>query len=195
MPQWDFLDFLAEEGRKLQTFRLILQAQVEGMAAGDGRIAGLSATTPQGPLKIAADLVVGADGRDSVVRDQAGLPMRQFGVPIDVLWLRVAKRPDDPVATLGRIAHGRMLITLDRGDYWQCAFLIRKGALADIRARGLQALRDEIATPAPFLAERLGQIRRWDQAKLLTVRLDRLERWSRPGLICIGDAAHAMSPV
>jgi 2-polyprenyl-6-methoxyphenol hydroxylase-like FAD-dependent oxidoreductase len=195
MPQWDFLDFLAEEGRKLPTFKLLMKTEAEGLVERDGRVVGLKARDAKGPLDIAADLVVGADGRDSVVRRAAGLSTVDLAVPIDALWIAISRRPTDPSAALGRIAHGRLLVTIDRGDYWQCAFLIRKGALDAIRAKGLQALRDEIAIAAPFLKVRLGEIRRWDQVNLLTVRLERLMRWSRPGLLCIGDAAHAMSPV
>jgi 2-polyprenyl-6-methoxyphenol hydroxylase-like FAD-dependent oxidoreductase len=195
MPQWDFLDFLAAEGRKLPTFRLLMETEAEGLVERDGRVVGLRARTANRPLEIAADLVVGADGRDSVVRREAGLTTMNLAVPIDALWIAISRRPDDPSAALGRIAHGRLLVTIDRGDYWQCAFLIRKGALDAIRGKGLQALRDEIAIAAPFLKDRLGEIRRWDQVNLLTVRLERLEHWARAGLLCIGDAAHAMSPV
>jgi len=195
MPQWDFLDFLAQEARRLPTFRLLMEAQVEALTERDGAVTGLMAQTADGPLTVAADLVVGADGRDSVVRDQAGFALRKLSVPIDVLWIRVSKQPGDPETTLGRIEHGRVLITIDRGDYWQCAFLIRKGALDDIRRQGLQALRDEIAVAAPYMKARLEEIADWDAVKLLTVRVERLERWARQGLICIGDAAHAMSPV
>jgi len=195
MPQWDFLDFLADEGRKLPSFRLLMNAEVEGLVEEAGRVTGLEVRTRDGPLRVTADLVVGADGRDSIVRDRAGLTVREYGAPIDVIWMRLSKRAGDQAATLGRIHRGRLLVTIDRGDYWQCAFLIRKGAFDAIRAGGLDKLREEIAIAEPAFADRLDEVTDWDQVKLLTVRVDRLEQWSRPGLLCIGDAAHAMSPV
>jgi len=161
MPQWDFLDFLAEEGRKLPNFHLVMQAQVEDLVEADGRVTGLRARTPKGPLTVSADLVVGADGRDSTVRDRAGLPVEQLGVPIDVLWMRISKHPTEQGATLGRFNRGRLLVTIDRGAYWQCAFLIRKGAFDEIRAGGLGKLRQEIAIAAPALADRVGELTDW----------------------------------
>ena len=195
MPQWDFLDFLAEEARRFAAFSLLMETEVLGLTEREGRVCGLSARGPQGTMAIEADLVVGADGRHSIVRQAAGLPVRELGAPIDVLWLRISKRPSDPQQNLGRLERGRFLITLDRGDYWQCAFVILKGGLAALQARGLEALRGDIAVAAPFFSDRLGEIAGWDDVKLLTVKVDRLERWSRPGLLCIGDAAHAMSPI
>ena len=139
--------------------------------------------------------MVGADGRHSIVRERAGLRVVNFGAPIDVLWMRLSKRPDDPSQTAGRLNYGRLLVMLDRGDYWQCAFVIRKGAFDAIRERGIATFRDEIVRIAPFLSDRVAELCAWDDVKLLTVIVDRLERWWRPGLLCIGDCAHAMSPI
>jgi 2-polyprenyl-6-methoxyphenol hydroxylase-like FAD-dependent oxidoreductase len=196
MPQWDFLTFLAENARRYPAFRLLMQAEVtELIDAGDG-IAGVRASTPDGPIEIRADLVVGADGRHSTVRARAGLAVHDLGAPIDVLWMRLPKHPGDiGGAALGRFDAGRILVTLDRGDYWQCASVIPKGGYDALRARGLQALRDDVAAVAPDLADRVGALQSWDDVKLLTVTVDRLTEWYRQGLLCIGDAAHAMSPV
>lgn len=195
MPQWDFLDFLAQEGRNFPGFRLIMDADVETLIEKDGHIVGVTARTPKGALSVQADLVVGADGRHSVVRDQAGFKVHDFGAPIDVLWFRLSKSPDDGQQFLGRLNYGRLLVMLDRGDYWQCAFVIRKGGYDQVRARGLAALRDDVGKVAPAFRQRLEELTDWDQVKLLTVAVDRLERWWRPGLLCIGDSAHAMSPI
>jgi 2-polyprenyl-6-methoxyphenol hydroxylase-like FAD-dependent oxidoreductase len=195
MPQWDFLDFLAQEARRLPNFRLLMSATAQDLIEDGGRVVGVRVQTPDGSVEIVAPLTVAADGRDSALRDRAGLKRRAFGVPIDVLWLRLPKYSDDPGQSLGRVGAGRFLVTLDRSDYWQCAFVIPKGGYDALRAGGLQALRDGIAEVAPFFTERLKDLGDWDQVKLLTVVVDRLERWSRPGMLCIGDAAHAMSPI
>ena len=195
MPQWDFLDFLAESGRRYPGFHLAMEAEVTGLIEDGGRIAGVRGHTPEGPFEIRADLVVGADGRHSVVRERAGLKVNNLGAPIDVLWMRLSKRPGDPTETAGRINFGKMLVMLDRGDYWQCAFVIRKDGFAALRAKGLDAFRRDIVQIAPFLHDRVEELRDWEDVKLLTVMVDRLEKWWRPGLLCIGDCAHAMSPV
>jgi len=195
MPQWDFLNFLAEAGGRFPGFHLKMKSEVTDLVEEAGRIVGLRAQTPDGPIEIHADLVVGADGRHSAVRERAGLAVNNLGAPIDVLWMRLSKNPGDPTQSAGRINYGRMLVMLDRGDYWQCAYVIRKGGFDAIRERGIERFRDEIVRIAPFLRDRVAELRGWDDVRLLTVMVDRLERWWRPGLLCIGDCAHAMSPI
>ncbi|HLY44616.1 MAG TPA: FAD-dependent oxidoreductase [Stellaceae bacterium] len=195
MPQWEFLDFLAEAGRRFAAFNLRMEAEITGLIEEEGRVVGVRGDAPEGPFEVRADLVIGADGRHSLVRERAGLAVVNLGAPIDVLWLRLAKHPGDPVDSGGRINYGKLLVMLDRGDYWQCAFVIRKDGFAAVRAKGLDAFRADIVRIAPFLADRVAALREWDDVKLLTVAVDRLERWWRPGLLCIGDSAHAMSPI
>jgi 2-polyprenyl-6-methoxyphenol hydroxylase-like FAD-dependent oxidoreductase len=195
MPQWEFLDFLAERGRRYPTFHLMMASEATELVRDGERIAGLRVTAPTGPLEVRADLTVAADGRSSRLRQQAGLIVEDIGAPIDVLWLRLPRRPGDADQTLGYLRQGHMLVTLQRGDYWQCAFVIRKGGYDATRAAGLAAFRATIAQMVPFLADRVGELRSWDDIRLLTVKIDRLRDWQREGLLCIGDAAHAMSPI
>lgn len=195
MPQWEFLNFLAEQGQRYPQFHLRMQSEVTGLLQENGRIAGVRARTPQGSLEVCADLTVGADGRHSTVRQQAALEVLDLGAPIDVLWMRLSRRSSDPEQTLGYFQAGRILVTLNRGDYWQCAYVIAKGSFAEIQKKGLSFFRQEIAQVAPFLASRTDELTGWNDVKLLTVAVDRLRQWHRPGLLCIGDSAHAMSPV
>jgi len=196
MPQWDFLDFLAgHAAAHFPAFHLRMRTEVRELIEEGGRVVGVRCETPEGRREVRADLVVGADGRHSVVRQSAGLPAREFGAPMDVLWFRLARRRSDPVETLGYFEAGQIFIMIDRGDYWQCGYVIPKGSLEELRAKGLEVFRDRLSTVVPFFKERLGEIPGWEALSLLTVRVDRLQRWYRPGLLCIGDAAHAMSPI
>lgn len=195
MPQWDFLNFLAEQAARYPGFDLRMEAEVSGLMEESGRVIGVRANTPNGAVEARADLVVGADGRNSIVREKAGLRVTEFGAPMDVLWFRLSRSPPDPVATMGRFDSGRIFITINRGEYWQCGYVIAKGRFEEMRREGFEAFRAEIMKLAPYARDRVGELRTWDDVKLLTVRVDRLSEWFRPGLLCIGDAAHAMSPV
>ena len=195
MPQWDFLNFLVEVGSQYPTFQVRMSAEVTDLIENDGSVEGLCAETPTGPLDVRAALVVGADGRHSVVRKKAGLSVEEFGSPMDVLWFRLSRKASDPVDPMGRFDTGRIFIMLNRGDYWQCGFVIAKGSLGELRASGLPLFRESVTKLAPFAADRVQELQDWEPIKLLTVQVDRLRQWYKPGLLCIGDAAHAMSPV
>ena len=194
MPQWDFLDFLGEQGRRYPTFHLRMQTEVTGLVEENGRIVGLRGNTPAGPMEARAYLVVGADGRNSVVRHCSGLTIEDLGAPTDVLSMKLSKRTDDPALAVV-VDHGKLLAMLDRGDYWQCGFPILKGSADEVQRSGIENFRAGLVELAPFLRDRVGELRDWNDVKLLTVRVNRLRQWYRPGLLCIGDAAHAMSPI
>ena len=195
MPQWDFLNFLADHGRRFAGFDLRMRTEVTDLIDDNGRVVGLRAASPEGELEIRSDLTVGCDGRHSTVRERAGLQVEDIGAPIDVLWFRISRQPDDATDMFGHIEAGKMMVMLDRGDYWQCAYVIPKGGIERVKASGLTAFRDAVTFMTPFFKNRIGEIKDWDDVKLLTVAVNRLREWHKPGLICIGDAAHAMSPV
>jgi 2-polyprenyl-6-methoxyphenol hydroxylase-like FAD-dependent oxidoreductase len=195
MPQWDFLNFISEHARRCPSFSLRMETAVSDLLFQNERVIGVRATTPQGTLEVRADLVIGADGRSSTVRQRAGLEVMELGAPIDVLWFGLSKREGDPEQSFGHVGAGQFMVLLARGDYWQCGYVIRKGGFDETRQRGLEKLRADISRCAPFLDDRVAELRDWDAVKLLTVKMDRLRHWCREGLLCIGDSAHAMSPV
>ena len=195
MPQWDFLDFLADHAKRYAGFALRMRADIDELLFDGNKVVGLRGKTPDGDLEVRADLVVGADGRHSTVRERAGLEVKDIGAPMDVLWMRLSKRPGDGGQLMGRILPGRLFVMIDRGDYWQCAYVIPKGGFDEVRRKGLDAFRRSLIEINPALGDRVQELASWDDIKLLTVVIDRLKRWYRDGLLCIGDAAHAMSPV
>jgi 2-polyprenyl-6-methoxyphenol hydroxylase-like FAD-dependent oxidoreductase len=195
MPQWNFLNFLAEHGQRYPEFQLRTQTEAFDLVVEDGRVLGVRARSPRGELIVLADLVIGTDGRHSIVREKAGLSVIDHGAPMDVLWMRISRQPDDPEQSLGRFDSGRMLVMLNRGDYWQCAYVFPKGTAETLRHRGIEPFRQEIAQLVPYLGDRVAELKNWDDVKLLTVKVDELQHWHKPGVICIGDAAHAMSPI
>jgi 2-polyprenyl-6-methoxyphenol hydroxylase-like FAD-dependent oxidoreductase len=195
MPQWDFLNFLRESGKQFASLRVMMSTEAIDLFHDGDRIAGVRAKTPDGVIDIDADLTIACDGRHSLVRERAGLEVEEIGAPMDVLWFRAGKRENESENLFARVDPGRMMVTFDRSDYWQCAYIIAKGQYDAVKARGLPALLDDVARMAPILKSGLADVKSWDDVKLLTVAINRLKRWTRPGLLCIGDAAHAMSPI
>ncbi|MFY9602635.1 MAG: FAD-dependent oxidoreductase, partial [Pseudolabrys sp.] len=195
MPQWDFLNFIADHAKRYQTFDLRMQAEAIDLIEENGRVVGLHAKTPDGGIEIRADLIVGCDGRHSTIRAKAGLKSDDYGAPMDVMWFRLSRKPGDPDETFGHIEGGRMMVMLNRKDYWQCAYVIPKDSADEVKRAGLDKFRATVGEMSPFTRDRLEEIESWDTVKLLTVAVDRLRHWYRSGLLCIGDAAHAMSPI
>jgi 2-polyprenyl-6-methoxyphenol hydroxylase-like FAD-dependent oxidoreductase len=195
MPQWDFLDFIAEQAGKLPSFHLLMEHAATGLVVQSGRITGVQVSTRSGPATIHANLTIAADGRSSVLRQRAGLPLAEIGAPIDVLWMRVPKDPAESTEFLARFARGAILITIDRGDYWQCAYVLPKGRIGELREQGIAQLRNTMVKIMPTLRQTIGAIESWDDCSLLSVAVNHLTKWWQPGFLCIGDAAHAMSPV
>jgi len=194
MPQWDFLNFLSSHAKRFPTFQLHMETEVFDLLIEDSRVTGVRAKTPRGELEVHADLVIGADGRHSTVHSRVGFKQCEFGVPIDVLWMRISRKQGDPKQTFGFFQHGKLLVLLDRDDYWQAGFVIPKGRFDEIKARGLSQFQNDIVSFAGFLRGRVSELDDWSKIKLLTVQINRLRNWCREGLLCIGDSAHAMSP-
>jgi 2-polyprenyl-6-methoxyphenol hydroxylase-like FAD-dependent oxidoreductase len=195
MPQWDFLNFMADHGKRYTGFDLRMRTEAADLIFEAGKVAGVRAKAAEGPIEIRADLTVACDGRHSTLRERAGFSVENLHAPMDVMWFRISRNNSDPAEVVAHIESGRMLVMLNRNDYWQCAYVIPKGTADEVKHAGLDEFRNAIGEIAPFLRDRLHEIDGWDQVKLLTVQVDRLSQWYRGGLICIGDAAHAMSPV
>ena len=195
MPQWDFLNFLREAGRRFASLEVLMSTEAVDLIRRGDAIAGVRAMTPDGILDIEADLTIACDGRHSTVRERAGLRVEEIGAPMDVLWFRASRKPDETENLFARIEPGKMMVTFDRGDYWPCAYVIAKGQYDAVKARGLQALLDDVVRMAPVLRQGITDVKSFDDVKLLTVAINRLGHWTQSGLLCIGDAAHAMSPV
>ena len=195
MPQWDFLNFIADHAKRYLGFDLRMCAEATDLILDDKRVAGVRAKTPQGDIEIRADLTVACDGRHSTLRERAGFKAENLHAPMDVMWFRMSRKDSDPDDVVAHVEAGRMLVMLNRNDYWQCAYVIAKGTADEVKSAGLDQFRNAVMDISPFLRDRTHEIDNWDNVKLLTVEVDRLSCWYRPGLICIGDAAHAMSPI
>ena len=195
MPQWDFLDFMADHARRYPGFDLRMRTEAADLLLDDGRVTGVRAKTPDGQIEIRADLTVACDGRHSTLRERAGFSVENLRAPMDVMWFRISRNINDPSEVVAHVESGRMLVMLNRNDYWQCAYVIPKGTADEVKQAGLDKFRDSVGDISPFRRDRLHEIDSWDKVKLLTVEVDRLRKWYRAGLICIGDAAHAMSPI